>query len=499
MIQKINFNQKLIIIAFVCMALAFVVNKINIKHLYNQSQIEWLNHQKVTTADDAGYIRPAENYLKTGQWKDNFYGYSTYYQRSPGYGGIYLIFKILFKDNAIGFLMLFQTLLFGVGVYMLGKILFIITNQKLMSLVLASLYGLLPSAYGFVFYNITEGITPFLVIMFLYYLFKINAHIQHKTNHFLVAVLGMVLLLTRPQLLPLVMSYPLFIVFKMGLKLESFKKIVLYGLIAFSGFGIWMVRNYKISNQIIALHPIYDNTNNTIFRPTHQALSELYRIWEHKPENLHQSLVPIWTNTINGTIHQKHFINAVNFIPKKVKKIIPKKEWHQLFVDYHNTIQKQKTFYNKKMFMPTTLLKEEQDFINTVNQFKTRLKKELWLTNLFITPLKSYKKTAVHSNLNLYIFQNTFRGNFWMEVLRWLSFLVFSISIFISLWLWLFKFEVLIRVLSFIVFGYTFYLIFFQRMNETRYMHPIYPIAFVLMVYVFWRLSLSFTTKKPLI
>ena len=474
----------MIYVAVFCTVVAFVVNKVNIKYLHHQTSIEWFGNQKVSTADDASYLRPADNFLDKGDWKDNSIGYSSYYQRTPAYGILYLFFKLIFNQNAIGFLLLFQTILFGVSVYWFGKIAFLLSHQSKTALIFQLIYGLIPSSYGFVFYTITEGITPFLMLGYLYVLVKLYHNIEYKKHHVLLALIGFVILLVRPHLIPFVLIYPLIVLFKTGVNQMVIKQLVLYFSISFLGLGVWMIRGYKISGHFIGLASIYDNTNNSPYRPTHYALGNLYRIWEHQPEKLHQSLVPIWMNTINGEPQEKDISNAVNRLPGYITDFIPKNKWNNLFTDYQNTIKTQKTYFDKHLSMPETLSDEDTQLISKIDSITSVLKRKFWFRNHFITPLKSFRKTAIHSNLNLYIFQQQFRGNLFVELLRYFSFTLFSLSMFISLWLWLFRFDVLIRAVSFAIFGYTFYLIYFQRMNETRYMHPIYPVALLLMVFL---------------
>lgn len=476
--------------------MAFLVNKINIKHLYHQNKIEWFTNQKVTTADDASYIRPADNFLDRGDWKDNSLGNSSYYQRVPGYGFLYMIFKLLFKQNAISALLFFQTFLFGLGVYLLGKTIFLVSQQTKTTLILQFLYGIIPSSYGFIFYNITEAITPFLMILLLYLLVNIQQKLFNTKLHLVLAILSMVIILIRPQLLPFILIYPMLMVIKIGLTKYTLKAISYYVIIAFSGLIFWFARAYMISDHLIGLAPIYDNTNNTQYRPPHQSFSNLYRIWEYQPEKLHQSLVPIWVNTINGQPKSEDIENAVSNLPDYIINILPKKDWLNLFTDYQNTVKTQKKYFDKQIVMPSKLLPNEKKLIIKIDSISNQLKSKLWLRNYVITPLNSFNKTVIHSNLNLYIFQQTYRGQLVMELIRWISFLVFTISIIISIWLWLFKFDTLIRLTSFAIFGYTFYLVFFQRMNETRYMHPIYPAAFILTSYLFVYLNKKFIINR---
>ncbi len=469
--------------------MAFVINNVNTKHLYHSSEIEWFSFQKNPTADDVSYLKPADNFLEKGVWKDNSLGYSSYYQRSPGYGILYLTFKMLFNKKAIPALLIFQSVFFGVSVYLFGLIILLFTKQVKTTLFFQLLYGLLPSSYGFVFYTITEGITPFLMISFLFVLIKIYNNFNLKKYHYILAFICLVMISVRPQLLPFLFIYPFLIIYKKELNKSTIKNLILYFAISSFGLNIWLVRGYLISGHTIGLASIYDNTNNSQFRPPHKAFSNLYRIWEHQPEKLHGSLVPIWVNTITGQPKKEDILFATSNLPNYVTTIISTKKWNKLFSDYQATIEQQKIYYDKQIPMPPNLLKDEIKLISKIDSFNIILRNKLWYRNYFVTPINSYIKTTVHSNLNLYIFQNTYRGYWLSEVIRWISFIILSGSLLVSIWVWLFRVDVLIRFISITIFCYTFYLVFIQRMNETRYMHPIYPLTLFIMAYLFTKIK----------
>lgn len=449
----------------------------------------WFSFKKNPTADDASYLKPVDNFIEKGIWKDNSLGYSSFYQRSPGYGVLYFLLKSIFNKKAIAALLIFQSVFFGIGVYLFGLIIFLYTKQFKTTLFFQLLYGLLPSSYGFVFYTITEGITPFLMISFLFVLIKIYTNFNQNKYHYLLAFICLVMISVRPQLLPFLFVYPLLFIYKKGFSISTVKNLMLYFAISSLGLNIWLVRGYFISGHTIGLASIYDNTNNSQYRPPHKALSNLYRIWEYQPEKLHSSLVPIWINTITGNPKKEDVLFAASELPNYVTSIIPNKEWVKLFSNYQATIKHQKIYYDKQITMPPELLPDEIKLISKINSIGGVLKRRLWLRYYFITPINSYFKTAVHSNLNLFIFQNTYRGYWLTEMIRWLSFIILSGSLFLSIWIWLFKIDVLIRIISITIFSYVFYLIFFQRMNETRYMHPIYPLALFILAYLFTKIK----------
>ena len=45
------------------------------------------------------------------------------------------------------------------------------------------------------------------------------------------------------------------------------------------------------------MHPIYSSTNQSFYRPPHEALGELYKIWEFKSDRFHESTAALFLDT----------------------------------------------------------------------------------------------------------------------------------------------------------------------------------------------------------
>ena len=95
-------------------------------------------------------------------------------------------------------------------------------------------------------------------------------------------------------------------------------------------------------------------------------------------------------------------------------------------------------------------------------------------------PLKVYGRMALHSNLSMYIFQKTLRGNPLMEFFRLLFFLLHA-SLFVLIWVALAaswrkwpKFAVYAVTAVYLV-----YLAWFQRGIEERYTLPVLPVLLI--------------------
>ena len=115
-----------------------------------------------------------------------------------------------------------------------------------------------------------------------------------------------------------------------------------------------------------------------------------------------------------------------------------------------------------------------------------------------IVPALVVKHMILHSNLNLYMFQHTYRGLWWMEALRWSSLIVHVIllsSIFIIPWL---RIPRLLRVAAMFALLYLIYLAFIQRGIEERYTLPVLHLAMLLLPFAIKLYFDQRTTSPPL-
>ena len=159
------------IICILSFIAAFWVNEFNLEHL-PASLIR--DNSTIITNDDASYLRPAENYLETGIWKDNGNTIQSHFIRPPGYGWFYMsCIKIAGKSNALNLLKFIQLLLFSCSVYWIFYIANSLFKRKKTIYFLTILYGFLPFTSGFLYYTLSEGIAPALLILYVFLLFKV--------------------------------------------------------------------------------------------------------------------------------------------------------------------------------------------------------------------------------------------------------------------------------------------------------------------------------------
>lgn len=146
--------------------------------------------------------------------------------------------------------------------------------------------------------------------------------------------------------------------------------------------------------------------------------------------------------------------------------------------------------------MPKQIPEIESKTIEQIKELTDDFKKEFWFQYHISSPLKVFKELAFHSNLSMYIFQKTFRGNTFMELFRLFCFAI-HVSAFSTLILSLFfRTPVHLKsIFSYSLIIYIFYLIYFQRGIEERYSLPILSLVLVNFGYLM-KLSSDFITSK---
>lgn len=456
--------------------------------------------ETVVTNDDLSYIRPAIHFNKTGVWKDEIKGDLSYFLRSPGYGTLYYISLLIKPTNPLLVLKVIQVLLFSTSVYCLYFIALFFLNQPKFAFTTTIIYGLTPIASNFLFYTLTEGITPALLIFYIFFLVKSiqQTHVKQKLLYLILATLIFAFLfITRPVLGIFIGLIPLAV----SLNFTTIQQKIGYGIIftvlAYSFMGVWQYRNYKITNQYIGLHPIYYADNNSIYRPQFKAFWDFTLGWAEDGATVHNYMLPFWQKTIEGDTSKIYINQIINQFPATVQAHFGKDRLTEVLVNYQKTILYQKQFYDKGLTMPLTEIEIETITVKQLQQLVSEFKKEFWFTYYIKSPIKVYAKMALHSNLSLNIFQVKYRGQFLMETMRWFSFLIHSFS-FISILLIFYFFKkinhfVLSIYISTII--YLFYLCYFQRGIEERYTLPVLPILLASLVH-FISLFNEFLNRK---
>jgi hypothetical protein len=462
----------ILILAFAATLLAVFLHEKNVDLLGGQFPAK---NGMITTADEASYFQPAINYLESGEWKDYSIGVSSYVQRPPGYGGIYLIAQMISKDNPFAVMKTIQVLLFFFSILLFAGILDKLEIKFKLMFIITSIYALLPAYNGFMYYTLTEGVTPFLVLLLTYvYLtfgkdFSWRSVVMFSLAFFLITMV-------RPQLLILPLMIFVLLVYRN-------KKNVLL-LAGFIPFILWQVRTHNIIGSW-SLHPIYSSSNHSIFRPPHEAMTELSRIWEFKGDRFHSTIAELIRDT---SATQRN--NALGNVPNEfIERVEPVFAQFQLI-----------SMYQREQFetgITEELVARENRFVDEVKQ----LTSELAGQNIFMaylgTPVKSGAELFTKSHMNLAVYQTAWRGNFLVELIRYLCLGLIAISFLVTFWYAVRNWNDVMGVFAVSILVTVLYLIFVQRLNEERYLTPLLPLALLTSVHGISSIKKGLTKSEP--
>jgi len=232
----------------------------------------WLVHGKIvnefpgfwggTGGDASSYINPIDHWLTYGTYLPDF--------RMPGYGLIYLIFRIPFSSAvACNLMIILQYLLASVSVYILALMARNIFKNDRIFYVCFYLYLISNFSNFFDGFIQTESLCTSFLILSVYYLTK---YFNSKKN--LQLIISSILLgwsvFMRPGFSLLLPIFALSILFQIKNEIIKNLKYSILFLIPFLIFdSIWTVRNYMKFKKIIPLAYIgnYPNIAKSYLQP----------------------------------------------------------------------------------------------------------------------------------------------------------------------------------------------------------------------------------------
>lgn len=466
-------KYRVIFVAFLGTILAILWQELNLSYL-EKSHPYKTEHGIIRTADDASYVQPPMNLKNRGVWKDNSIGNSSFYQRPPGYGAIYLVSSYIYPSNPYVVVKIIQIVGFFLSIVLVFSLLTQFGLNQKWVFAATAVYALLPNFSGFIYHSITEGITPTLLLWSVYEWTKLLQGNQGnpQTLSFRCFLSNVFLLLVRPQLIVFVIVFMSYLLLKRNIKLAALS------LLIFVPFTLWQLRVMSISGSM-GMHPIYSYTNHSFYRPPHEALGGLFKVWEYKSDRFHETAGLLHVDT-SETARERALLN----IPEKYRR-----ELEPILQEYQEV-----SLLELSGILCQNLneeLDEERAFVKHVDILTTKLAKGNLLDAFLKTPISSAKELFMNSHLHLTIFQVKFRGAIWMEVLRWSCLLVVLFGILALFILFVFKRNVpvllwLICLSSVITI---LYLVFVQRLNEERYLTPLLPLAFIASIWLIHSLT----------
>ncbi len=471
-------DKKVIAAIFIFLISGFTnyfIQKHNLEILHNNFPEKTRFSQSIKTQDDWSYISPIQNYLQKNEWRENSFGNSSYFKRSPGYPWFIGVFissdKKITPQNIqklIGAQIILQALV--------PVLLFLLFVQLKISFVTAFLvsiiWGILPTFNGFTNYTLTESIAPFFLVLFIYL-----ANGKQKWKMYVSTFVLAYLIVLKPIFLPFVISY--FFV----LKPFNLKMVSLCILLSVLPLSIWKIRSYHIDTQSIHLHPIYHPQNQNVFRLPHQEIFELVKLYNPNGENFHD-----WIAQLEKSAQQNQSINwtkALSIFPKNVQELLGEKNLKKTIYTYHESLKEIHLYAQKGIYSP-----KEITVVNDFKKYQNIFISTYPFTSYIVTPIQVAKEMILHSNLNLYIFQHYYRNQFWMELLRFTSLLIHAL-LFILPIIGLFFWKQNLPFIPFLIptFLICIYFIFVQRALEERYTYPFLALLYLQSIIILIKLK----------
>ena len=374
-----------------------------------------------------------------------------------------------------------QLLLFSVSVLLLYLVALYVGVPPLYALVIESIYGLSPFAIGFLYYSITEGITPALVIIYIFLLLR-GYKFQQPIYFVIAAVVMAYIGLTRPVLLLWAGALPYAI--WQGSSISSISRksfvIALCTVIVLSPLAMWLYRSSTIAHRYVGLYPIYFIQSNSQFRATHASIWEFQKSFGKEGGAFHAEMVPLWKATVHGDTGAIHIDSILLACPTFVQQTVGAERLRSSYLLYRQTIVQQRDHYPLGTAMPDTLSSIEQQVVSDFNHYTTLINSQHWWWCHVVVPIQLFKSLSFHSNLSLHIFQHTLRGRYWVEVMRYFFLLLHLLCCLSFIGVIFLSRDRLVQLLFGLIVGaYLFYLCYFFRGLEERYTLPILPIMLV--------------------
>ncbi len=406
--------------------------------------------------------------------------------RPPGYGLWYLLPRLfLSQPSALAAVALLQCVLFALSVMLLWETLLVFELHAALRLSLCMALAMLPMFHGFLFYTITEGVTPALGLCTLCCALLAS---KRASLRWLVigAVLWCILILTRPAL-----AWVGFAVLAAAWQQwRSLPRLAILVALAAAPLGAWWAHNVAKAGELIGLHPVHRANEPGINRPMHAAFWELAKSWGASGDEFHQAMEPAFRAAMACDTSSAF---ADGFIALAPRGTLTAEQTLSIGRTYHrwqrfNCRQLAPALDSSLGTIPYTT-REEQGISFALEEVTEDWRRDHLFHHHVLVPLRVLKKMTAHSNLNLFLFQHSLRGRWWMEALRWLCALVHVALLSAVLVAALLRTPTVVRWCAAGGCFYLFYLAYVQRGVEERYTLPVLFIGLVCAAFVAQRIT----------
>jgi hypothetical protein len=189
-------------------------------------------------------------------------------------------------------------------------------------------------------------------------------------------------------------------------------------------------------------------------------MTDLFRVWEYRGDVFHENM---------GLLS----IDTTHVARIKVLQTIPI-EFHQavepVLLEFQHFRYLQATAYNGKKL--SGYLPGERQLVKSIQMVKTHLQSQHLFTYWIKTPVQSFKQLIGTSMMNLYVFQATWKDSIIVICLKWICFLSIFCGFLSTCYQAIWDNNTRLQLIAISVLVSVFYLVFFQRMNEERYLYP---------------------------
>lgn len=196
------------------------------------------------SADSQGYIAPVDNFLKSGEYYDDY--------RMPGYGIIYFFFKLFAKKaTALNIMLVLQWMIASVSVYALGLTALKLFDEKRLFYLCFGIYLFLPHASIWDSYILTESFSASFFIFSFYFLITAT---DSPKRYFLAGLFITWCVFLKPVFAPFLLLYGLHLFLQHYKNSRVLVKAFSFYLIVFLlAEGTWVYRNYIKYDRFIPL------------------------------------------------------------------------------------------------------------------------------------------------------------------------------------------------------------------------------------------------------
>jgi hypothetical protein len=475
----------------------------------NRSDQVWslVHDETIDNVDNAFYLSAADNYLAGHGWRTSTalgypaVGDGSYFRRVPGYSlWYYAAVRALGHPGGHRAIKYAQLLGFGLSVYMIFGLARYLSGSQAVAVLLSLLYGLLPLCSVFVYFTITEGISPFLVVAYVYFLFRARSSGSPpgKLGYYLLAAFFLGYgVLTRPYvaiaglLLPAVLLDDYYLA--RGRRLGPFlARAALVAALPALMVSAWGLRNYSLTGEVVLLERAYHPESLDRLKPAFKGLLDFAKSWGEDGPDFNRYHLPLWRAALAGDADDRYVDAVLDAWPSGVVAEYGRERLFALVKRYQLLTVSSRPYFDRRVAMPRQYSGEEMslahEFDRLVREYRARHVAGYWVQ----TPLIYLRRMVLHSNTApLFAFDPVFRSGWPTNLLR----LVLAGAHVLSYLAVVANLVLMTRWLDKLVWGGVpalamLFFAVFHREIEQRYMLPFLPLMFVGLAYP-WGRSLA--------